>query len=311
MKNKKILGLVGIIVVAVAVGLIAYFAGKSAGTQGTVITTEAPATETPTTETPTEEPTTEALTEAVTEEEKLDLLAIFNPKEYFNSETGDVIKTDDMYNACSVYGITSDTHYVDDIISYVVTELSFFEDCWDSVTNEQVEETLKIWAVSGRILSDEEFKQMTDDIENSQKETYGIKPASGTKYATTTLNIRAYPDSEAEKYGSLAYAEAIEIVGITEDEKWCQFRMDDGFPAFASAKYLSDTKPEPKPQNNNSNQLGEGDRNPIFDDPFFDGFTQVEPGPYGTFYNEEGSMIYYASGSDEWIRIDPVDGPFH
>lgn len=295
MKNKKALGIVGVILFLTAIGFIAYFAGKNSGTQENVVTTETSIEET-TTESPS--------TEVATEEQELDLLEIYNPKKYYDSTTGVVTRTEMMYTTCNAYNIRKETHYIDDIIDFIITEIEYLG---ETTTNEQVENMLNAWAVDGKILTEEEFNQMTENLENylTENESYwnDMQVATGTRYATTTLNIRRKPNSEAEKVGSLAYAESVEVQGLTGDGKWYWLYSDTGEELFASAKYLSETKPEPKPQSSNSGGSSSGGGLPagavasghssdtIAPDGWIDAFGDGRLYVAGGYYDERGDYM--------------------
>ena len=63
-----------------------------------------------------------------------------------------------------------------------------------------------------------------------------------TMYATVALNVRRGPSTEYEVVSHLSLAQAIEVTGQAETG-WYQM-MVDGEPAYASNKYLSETKVE-------------------------------------------------------------------
>ena len=119
-------------------------------------------TESESTETTTIEPTTERMTEAETENQEstnggiadtanntgggqIDLLTIFS-MDYYNEETMEVDITGDMIQTLGTYGIVNETHYVNEIISFIYGERSYRT----NMTNEQLDEYIKTWIEAGR-----------------------------------------------------------------------------------------------------------------------------------------------------------------
>ena len=96
-----------------------------------------------------------------------------------------------------------------------------------------------------------ESTEATTEVEESTEEAgtgveaggMEIQEASGTKYATEQVNVRQEPSKDSEKIGSLSWSDSVEVTGITSDGKWYRINLD-GQEGFASASYLSDTKPE-------------------------------------------------------------------
>lgn len=64
---------------------------------------------------------------------------------------------------------------------------------------------------------------------------------AGTKYATTTVNLREKPNADSKKLGSLAEGDAVDVTSLTHDG-WQQVLVD-GEAQWVSAEYLTDSKP--------------------------------------------------------------------
>lgn len=70
---------------------------------------------------------------------------------------------------------------------------------------------------------------------------FTVTEADGTMYAVTPLNVRTGPGTSYDITGYLSYGEAVEITGKC-DNGWMQI-IYDSKTAYASGRYLSDTKP--------------------------------------------------------------------
>ena len=98
---------------------------------------------------------------------------------------------------------------------------------------------------------EETTEEATTEVEETTEEAgtgvevkgIEIQEASGTKYATEQVNVRREPSKDGEKIGSLSWSDSVEVTGVTSDGKWYRINLD-GQEGFASASYLSDTKPE-------------------------------------------------------------------
>lgn len=106
-----------------------------------------------------------------------------------------------------------------------------------------------------------EVAEPTEDIESEivmateekaeveQKEetpAFTVSAASGTKYATQSVNVRKGPSTDYDKAGSLSLNEEIQITGQA-DTGWYEFERN-GEKLYVSNKYVSDTKTEVKQQ---------------------------------------------------------------
>lgn len=65
-------------------------------------------------------------------------------------------------------------------------------------------------------------------------------------YATADVNVRDSSSGDGNKIGSLGYAKEVKVVARDKNTGWYQIAYGDGV-GFVSDKYLSDTKPAPKP----------------------------------------------------------------
>ncbi|MBR2744118.1 MAG: L,D-transpeptidase family protein [Clostridia bacterium] len=88
-----------------------------------------------------------------------------------------------------------------------------------------------------------------------------VEDASGTKFTTAdSLNVRSGPETSYSKVGSLKFASEVEITGVSGI--WYRINYN-GREGFVRGDYLSDTKPEPKPEpvatdNSSSDASGTG-----------------------------------------------------
>lgn len=101
---------------------------------------------------------------------------------------------------------------------------------------------------------DETLEESTEDAEaETEVEMESEEPkevtekitafdAPKTMYATVALNVRRGPSTDYEVVSHLTLAQAVEVTGQAETG-WYQL-MVDGVPAYASHKYLSETKVE-------------------------------------------------------------------
>lgn len=81
-----------------------------------------------------------------------------------------------------------------------------------------------------------EPETITDNLEKLDK----------VMYATADLNVRDKSNTDGNKIGSLGYAKEVKVVARDKNTGWYQISYGDGV-GFVSGKYLSDTKPAPKP----------------------------------------------------------------
>lgn len=112
-------------------------------------------------------------------------------------------------------------------------------------TNETMteEETATEEAASEEVATEEtvtEDSEAEKPKEVTEKVTIFDQPK--TMYATIGLNVRRGPGKKYEVVSHLAVAQAVEITGQAENG-WYQMIVD-GVPAYASNKYLSETKVE-------------------------------------------------------------------
>ena len=70
-----------------------------------------------------------------------------------------------------------------------------------------------------------------------------ITEMDAVMYATTALNIREEPSTDAEKIGSLSVGEEVHVTGQTEDGLWTRITEGEG-EAFVASNYRTSKKPE-------------------------------------------------------------------
>lgn len=81
---------------------------------------------------------------------------------------------------------------------------------------------------------------------------YSISEADYTRYTTTALNVRAFPDEEANIIDTLSVGEAVTVVGEIENNKFVQINHN-GTMSYVHSDYLSEEKPVAKKQVVSSN----------------------------------------------------------
>ena len=107
------------------------------------------------------------------------------------------------------------------------------------IVNETESETAE-----GSAESDENETEAETESEELEEVIVKITPYDEPKtmYATVALNVRRGPSTDYEVVSHLSMAQAVEITGQA-DTGWYQLVVD-GNPAYASNKYLSETKVE-------------------------------------------------------------------
>lgn len=93
--------------------------------------------------------------------------------------------------------------------------------------------------------STEEVAETETEITTENKDvagevTFNVTDTSATKYASTSLNVREFPDSNGTKIGSLNYNQSVEVTG-TCDNGWSRINYN-GVAAYVNSSYLMDEK---------------------------------------------------------------------
>lgn len=129
-----------------------------------------------------------------------------------------------------------------------------------------------------------------------------IEVLEKTMYATSAVNVRSGSNQETDKISSLGFAEAVSVTGKDKTTGWYQIKLADGSLGYVSDKYLSDTKPAPKPaatkpSSTQSKPSGGG--------------TQSKPSNSGgsSSSSNQGSGNSNSSGSDRVVKEEkpPLD----
>ncbi|WP_392507579.1 SH3 domain-containing protein [Naumannella halotolerans] len=79
--------------------------------------------------------------------------------------------------------------------------------------------------------------------------------ASGTRYATTAINVRSEPTTDSKTVGSLDVGEKVSITD-TEQDGWQQIILSDE-ARWVKAEYLSKDKPETESESDSSGDSGD------------------------------------------------------
>lgn len=113
-------------------------------------------------------------------------------------------------------------------------------------------ETKSIETVKGTepITEPETAGQTTEPETSTETEpetiTDNLEKLDKVMYATADLNVRDKSNTDGNKIGSLGYSQEVKVVARDKNTGWYQIAYGDGV-GFVSDKYLSDTKPAPKP----------------------------------------------------------------
>ncbi|MBE5851834.1 MAG: SH3 domain-containing protein [Lachnospiraceae bacterium] len=73
--------------------------------------------------------------------------------------------------------------------------------------------------------------------------TYSFEEMDATKYAKSTVNVRAIPISDGEKLGGLSANDEVKVTGKCNETGWYRIEYADGI-AYVSDEYLVDEKVE-------------------------------------------------------------------
>ena len=145
-----------------------------------------------------------------------------------------------MFAGCGNRAQTT-TQDVTETVTETETVAQSTEDVEDTTVLETVEETETTEVEATEELATEES---TTEAETQSAQEVVVTPYEEAKimYATIALNVRCGPSTDYEVVSHLAMAQAVEVTGQA-DTGWYQLVVD-GEPAYASNKYLSETKVE-------------------------------------------------------------------
>ena len=73
--------------------------------------------------------------------------------------------------------------------------------------------------------------------------TYTFEDMEATKYAKSTVNVRALPNTDGEKLGGLSTNDEVKVTGKCAETGWYRIEYSDGI-AYVSDEYLVDEKVE-------------------------------------------------------------------
>lgn len=128
-------------------------------------------------------------------------------------------------------------------VEATVTEAETVVQSTEEVVESTVEETeAEITEVDSTEEMTTEEKEAETEEAKEVTEQITVFDTPKTMYATNGVNVRRGPSTDYEVVSHLAMAQAVEVTGQAETG-WYQFVLD-GKPAYASNKYLSETKVE-------------------------------------------------------------------
>ncbi|MCD8023858.1 MAG: SH3 domain-containing protein [Lachnospiraceae bacterium] len=211
------------------------------------------------------------------------------------------------------YSVTYALLSVDEDMAYVVTgtvtddEEDVLEGVQDAVESFTVLDENSIFhvlpgAVENNISSEDETED-GDDTDTSETTAWSTElsglseySSSVTMYATSSVNIRQYPSTEAERVGSLLEGNSVTVTGATS--KW--YRVSVGsVVGYISKAYLSSTAPETSSSDDDSD-----DNNTTETDSTQSAMTSAELSSEITY----GTTYTYYTTSDVNVRSQPSTG---
>lgn len=142
-----------------------------------------------------------------------------------------------------------------------------------------------------------------------------VNPINATYYCVSdSLNVRTGCSTNDTAIGSLTYGEAVTVLGsVTQDGQdtgWYQISYN-GTTAYASAQYLSASKPEAKAETPSTSASAESDYFPVYSEsgPSIDihpvGGAMYEDHD-GRTYVDQGDGVFYCITTDTYYGKEPA-----
>lgn len=142
-----------------------------------------------------------------------------------------------------------------------------------------------------------------------------VNPINATYYCVSdSLNVRTGCSTNDTAIGSLTYGEAVTVLGsVTQDGQdtgWYQISYN-GTTAYASAQYLSASKPEAKAETPSTSASAESDYFPVYSEsgPSIDihpvGGAMYEDHD-GKTYVDQGDGVFYCITTDTYYGKEPA-----